>query len=75
MHAQSPNQPSYVRARWKLWLGIAAILILAVVVGLLVDQLWVLLTVGLAVSLGWLIAYESNRNRWNRPPDDNGAVL
>ena len=75
MHAHPPKQQSYVRARWKLWLGIAVILILAVVIGLVLNQFWVLMTVGRAVSLGWLIAYEGNRARWNQPPDDNGAVL
>lgn len=75
MHAHAPKQHSYVRARWKLWLGIATILILAVIIGVVLNQFWVLMTVGLAVSLGWLIAYESNRNRWNRPPGDSGAVL
>lgn len=75
MHAHTPKQQSYVRARWKLWSGLAVILIVAAIVGVAIGEIWVLMTIGLAVSLGWLIAYEGNRARWNRPPDDNGAQL
>ena len=75
MHAHRPPQQSYVRARWKLWLGIAGILVLGVIIGILISQFWVMMTVALAVSLGWLIAYEGTRSRWNRPPGDDGAVL
>ena len=75
MHAHAPKQQSYIRARWKLWLGIALILIIAVIVGVVINQFWVLMTVALAVSLGWLMAYAGNRARWNRPPDDTGAQL
>ena len=68
MHAHPPKQQSYVRARWKLWLGIAVILILAVVIGLVLNQFWVLMTVGLAVSLGWLRPLGTNGRASRRRP-------
>ena len=52
------------------WTGIVS----SVIVGVVINQFWVLMTVALAVSLGWLMAYEGNRARWNRPPDDNGRT-
>jgi hypothetical protein len=51
------------RGRWTWLLGTIGLLAAGVLVGLLLQN-WLLgLTIGVIVSLGWLLAYESWRGR------------
>ena len=63
------------RVQWLL--GTILIVVLGVLFGLIWGQLWIGLVLAGAVSIGWLIAYESWRGRHVGldDPDDNGAQL
>jgi hypothetical protein len=61
-----------------MWiLGTVLLFAVGVLVGILLGSVWVGLLIAAAVSIGWLIAYESWRGRnvgvYDR--DDDGAQL
>lgn len=57
--------------------GTVVLLALGVLVGLILQNLWLGITIAVIVSIGWVIAYESwrGRNPDLNDPDDNGARL
>ncbi|MFI8593189.1 hypothetical protein ACIGCK_01990 [Microbacterium sp. NPDC078428] len=62
------------RGRRTWLLGTAGLLVAGLVVGVLLQN-WVLgLTLGVVVSLGWLIAYESWRGRNVGVNDDDKGI-
>ncbi|MDQ1130597.1 hypothetical protein [Microbacterium sp. SORGH_AS_0888] len=65
------------RGRTTWILGTVALFALGVLVGVPLGSVWVGLLIAAAVSVGWLIAYESWRGRnvgiYDR--DDDGAQL
>jgi hypothetical protein len=65
------------RGRISWIIGTVVLFALGVVVGLVLGSLWTGLVLAGAVSIGWLIAYESWRGRnvgiYDR--DDDGAQL
>lgn len=65
------------RGRLQWLLGAVLILALGALVGAVLGSIWVGLLLGAAVSVGWLIAYESWRGRHVGldDPDDDGARL
>jgi hypothetical protein len=62
------------RSRWML--GTVLLLGLGVLFGLVFGNVWLGIVLGAAVSVGWLIAYESWRGRnAGVNDDDNGIEL
>ena len=63
------------RIQWRL--GTILIFALGAMFGLIWGQLWIGLVLAFAMSIGWLIAYESWRGRHVglEDRDDNGAQL
>lgn len=58
-------------------LGAALVFVLGIVFGLVMNNVWLGLVLAAAISVGWIIAYESRRGRnegvYDR--DDDGAQL
>jgi hypothetical protein len=57
--------------------GTVVLLILGVVVGLILENVWLGLALAAIVSIGWLMAYESwrGKNPGLHDPWDDGAQL
>jgi len=57
--------------------GTVVLLILGVVVGLILENVWLGLALATIVSIGWLMAYESwrGKNPGLHDPWDDGAQL
>lgn len=73
----SPSGSGWPRRRLQWLIGTILILALGALVGNVLGSIWVGLLIGAAVSVGWLIAYESWRGRRTGldDPDDDGARL
>lgn len=73
----SESRTGWPRGRFQWFLGTLLIVVLGVVFGLIWGQLWIGLVLAAAVSIGWLIAYESWRGRQMgvTDSDDDGARL
>ena len=71
------GQKRWPRGRVQWLLGTIGLLIVGALVGFGLSNVWLGLVIGAAVSLGWLIAYESWRGHTAGldDPDDNGARL
>lgn len=61
------------RSRWLL--GSVLLLALGVLFGLVFGSLWLGVALGVLVSLGWLIAYESWRGRNNTGVNDEDSGI
>ncbi|MFV0373769.1 hypothetical protein [Microbacterium sp.] len=74
MHARNTGWP---RGRIGWVIGSVALLGLGVLFGLIMQNVWLGLTVAVIISIGWLIAYESWRGRTPGldDPFDDGARL
>ncbi|GAA5026148.1 hypothetical protein ACFQRL_12150 [Microbacterium fluvii] len=60
------------------WLaGTVVLLVLGVVLGLILQNVWLGLAIAVVISIGWLIAYESWRGKTPGldDPYDDGAKL
>lgn len=57
--------------------GTVVLLAAGILVGLILESVWLGLTLAVIVSIGWLIAYESWRGRTpnNDDPWDDGAQI
>ena len=66
-----------MRRRRTVTILTACVLVLGVVVGLILESVWLGLTLAVIVSIGWLMAYESWRGRAPHRDDpwDDGAQL
>lgn len=75
MSSSSGNGWPRGRVQWIF--GAILLLIVGAIVGLVVGSIWIGLLLAAAVSVGWLIAYESWRGRHIglHDEDDDGAVL
>jgi hypothetical protein len=80
--ANDIDRPAAGKPRWQRghtgWvLGTALLFTVGIVFGLIWGNVWLGLVLAAAVSIGWLMAYESWRGRnvgvYDR--DDNGAQL
>ena len=73
----SEPRTGWPKGRIGWLLGTVLILVGGVLFGLIWGQLWIGLVLAFAVSIGWLIAYESWRgsNVGLENRDDNGAQL
>jgi hypothetical protein len=73
----SEPRTGWPRGRFQWLFGTILIFGLGVLFGLIWGQLWIGLVLAGAVSIGWLIAYESWRGRHVglENPDDDGAQL
>lgn len=71
------NGKGWPRGRLQWIFGTALIFALGALFGLIFGSLWIGLVLAGAVSIGWLIAYESWRGRTPdmNDEDDNGARL
>ncbi len=71
------SRTGWPRGRTTWLLGTVLLFAGGILVGILLGSLWTGVVVALAVSVGWLIAYESWRGRnvgvYDR--DDDGAQL
>jgi len=58
-------------------LGTALLLVVGAIVGLVLSNVWLGLLLAVLVSIGWLIAYESQRGHTPglHDDDDDGARL
>jgi len=65
------------RGRVQWLLGTVLLLIVGVLVGLILQSIWLGLLLAVLISIGWLIAYESQRGRSPglHDDDDDGARL
>lgn len=72
-----PPKTGWPRGRWGWLGGTVVLLVLGVVVGLILESVWLGLTLAVIVSIGWLMAYESWRGRAPHRDDpwDDGAQL
>lgn len=63
--------------RGHTYWGAALVFVLGIVFGLVMNNVWLGLVLAAAISVGWLIAYESRRGRnegvYDR--DDDGAQV
>ncbi|MBU4464807.1 MAG: hypothetical protein KKH75_03060 [Actinobacteria bacterium] len=73
----SSPSTGWPRGRVQWILGAVVLLVVGAIVGLVLGSIWIGLLLAAAVSIGWLIAYESWRGRkvGLDDPDDDGAVL
>ena len=73
----SPSGTGWPRGRVQWLFGAILILVFAALVGAVLGNVWVGLLLGAAVSVGWLIAYESWRGRHAGldDEDDDGAQV
>lgn len=73
----STSRSGWPRGRMQWLFGAILILALGALVGAVLGSVWIGLLLGAAVSVGWLIAYESWRGRHVGldDPDDDGAQL
>ncbi len=57
--------------------GTVLLLVLGVIIGMVLQNLWLGIMLALIISIGWLIAYESwrGRNPDLDDPNDDGARL
>lgn len=62
------------RGRVQWLLGTIGLLIVGALVGFGLSNVWLGLVIGMAVSLGWLIAYESWRGRNAGVNDDSHGI-
>ncbi len=71
------SRTGWPRGRTTWILGTVLLFAVGILVGILLGSLWTGVVIALAVSVGWLIAYESWRGRnvgvYDR--DDDGAQL
>jgi hypothetical protein len=68
------GQKRWPRGRVQWLLGTIGLLIVGALVGLGLSNVWLGLVIGAAVSLGWLIAYESWRGRNAGVNDENHGI-
>ena len=75
MSSSSGNGWPRGRVQWLL--GAIVIVVLSATIGAVLGSVWIGLLLGGAVSVGWLIAYESWRGRHVglHDEDDDGAQL
>lgn len=75
--SSDPQNTGWPRGRWGWLAGSVLLLVAGVVFGLALGSVWLGLTIAVAVSIGWLIAYESwrGRNPGLDDPWDDGAQL
>lgn len=73
----SSSRSGWPRGRLQWLFGAILILALGALIGVILGSVWIGLLLGAAVSVGWLIAYESWRGRHVGldDPDDDGAQL
>jgi hypothetical protein len=59
------------------WIAGSIMLLVGSIVGLALGSIWIGLAIAAIVSVGWIIAYESQRGRTPDmyDPDDDGARL
>ncbi|MGP3534432.1 hypothetical protein ACTU3I_06520 [Microbacterium sp. RD1] len=62
------------RGRTQWLLGTVLLLALGVLFGLIFGNIWLGIVLGAAVSIGWLIAYESWRGRNSGVNDDDRGI-
>jgi hypothetical protein len=68
------GQKRWPRGRVQWLLGTIGLLIVGALVGFGLSNVWLGLVIGAAVSLGWLIAYESWRGRNAGVNDENHGI-
>jgi hypothetical protein len=73
----TPTGTGWPRGRIGWIVGAIVLLALGALIGTILGSVWVGLLLGLVVSIGWLIAYESWRGRTPHldDEDDDGARL
>lgn len=71
------QRTGWPRGRTQWIFGAIALLIVGALVGAVLNNIWLGLTIGVLISIGWLIAYESWRGNNNRGVNDesNGIEL
>lgn len=71
------QRTGWPRGRTQWIFGAIGLLVVGGFVGAVLSNVWLGLTIGLVISIGWLIAYESWRGNNNRGVNDetNGIEL
>lgn len=71
------QRTGWPRGRTQWLFGAIGLLIVGALVGAVLNNVWLGLTLGVLISIGWLIAYESWRGNNNRGVNDesNGIEL
>lgn len=71
------QKTGWPRGRWGWLFGTVVLLALGILFGLIMQNVWLGVTIAVIVSIGWLIAYESWRGRTPdlEDPWDDGAQL
>lgn len=71
------QRTGWPRGRTQWIFGAIALLIVGALIGAVLNNIWLGLTIGVLISIGWLIAYESWRGNNNRGVNDesNGIEL
>lgn len=71
------QRTGWPRGRTQWIFGAIGLLVVGGLVGAVLSNVWLGLTIGLVISIGWLIAYESWRGNNNRGVNDetNGIEL
>lgn len=77
MSAPESEKTGWPRGRWGWLFGTVILLVVGVVLGLVLQNVWLGLALAVIVSIGWLIAYESWRGRTPglHDPWDDGTQL
>lgn len=70
----SEPRTGFPRGRLSWLLGTVVLLGLGVLVGLVLQNVWLGIVLGVVVSIGWLIAYESWRGRNVGVNDDDHGI-
>jgi hypothetical protein len=74
---EDPPGRGWPRGRVQWLVGTLVLIVVGAIVGLVLESIWLGLAIAAAVSIGWLIAYESWRGRTPDlyDDDDDGARL
>ncbi|HAS31308.1 MAG: hypothetical protein CMH38_06830 [Microbacterium sp.] len=73
----SEPRTGFPRGRLQWLLGTVLLFVVGVLIGLILQNVWLGVILAGAISIGWLIAYESWRGRrvGLDDPDDDGAQV
>ena len=73
----SEPRTGFPRGRLQWLLGTGLLFVVGVLIGLILQNVWLGVILAGAISIGWLIAYESWRGRrvGLDDPDDDGAQV
>lgn len=70
----SEPRTGWPRGRMQWLLGTVVLLVLGVLIGLVLQSVWLGVLLAAVISIGWLIAYESWRGRNSGVNDEDRGI-